>query len=118
MKKTLPLVLLVAATACSTRRRAQDIASSLRPSENPPDHFVVGSPEGDETSEPGASPARDCRSPMVDPRDGTKLQLVWSSGGQGEYEVLAGRYGVGSGEVLRLDCATGRVLGIAKRRPG
>src|SRR5262245_30747587 len=113
MKKAL-LLLVVAAAACSVHRPA---TTSLRPAENPPDHFVVGTPDGDETSESGASPVRDCRSPMVDPRDGTKLRLVWSSGGQGEYEVLPGRYGVGSGEVLRLDCATGRVLGIATRRP-
>ena len=112
------LLLLLTTAACADRSAPQGTAATVRAAENPPDHFVIGTPDGDETTEPGASPTRDCRSPMVDPRDGTKLTLVWSNAGQGEYEVLPGRYGVGSGEVLRLDCATGRVVGIAKRRPG
>lgn len=36
-------------------------------------------------------------------------------GGIGDYQVPQGRYGVGAREVLRLDCNTGRVLGIARR---
>ena len=53
-----------------------------------------------------------CRSPMLDPRDGERLALVRSLGGEGDYRVPTGRYGVRSGELLRLECNTGRVIGI------
>ena len=112
------VLMLLAAVACAGRRAPADAASFLRAASDTPDHFVVGAHDGNATSEPGAAPSGECRSPLVDPRDGTKLTLVWSSGGHGEYEVLPGRYGVGNGEVLRVDCATGRALGIGQRRPG
>jgi hypothetical protein len=116
--RRLVAIALLATAGCASRIPVRDAAAAVRPATDTPDHFVVGTPDSDETTEPGASPARECRSPMVDPRDRTRLRLVWSSGGQGEYEVLSGRYGVGSGEVLRLDCATGRAVGVATRRPG
>ncbi len=53
-----------------------------------------------------------CRNPTLDPRDGTRLTLVRSLGGTGDYRVPAGMYGVGAGELLRLECAAGRVVGI------
>lgn len=81
-----------------------------------------------------------CTSPLVDPRDGTKLMLVRSQqvGGdltpttsrsptrdvvptsppghntfRGDYAVEAvGRYGMAANELLRIDCVTGRGLGI------
>jgi hypothetical protein len=52
---------------------------------------------------------------MVDPRDGTTLKLIRSKDGRGDYEVPPGRYGVGEGKLLRLDCATGRIVAIVKR---
>lgn len=58
-----------------------------------------------------------CRSPLVDPRDQTVLRMVRSgSDGIGDYEVPEGRYGVGRGEVLRVNCNTGEVLGVARRQ--
>lgn len=60
-----------------------------------------------------------CRSQVVDPRDGTRLRMVRVGGdGLGDYDAPEGRYGVGPKEVLRLDCNTGRVLGIARRQRG
>lgn len=56
-----------------------------------------------------------CWSPMVDPRDGTSLRLVRSANGLGDYEPPAGRYGVGSGQLLRLECASGKTVGIVAR---
>lgn len=52
---------------------------------------------------------------MADPRDGTQILLVRSTEHWADYQVPPGRYGVGGGEVLRLEPATGRVLGVVKR---
>jgi hypothetical protein len=78
-----------------------------------PDHFIVGAIGSADAREPRAGEG--CRNPMVDPRDGTALTLVRSDKGMGDYEVPEGRYGVGAKQLLRLDCATGRVVGIVKR---
>jgi hypothetical protein len=51
---------------------------------------------------------------MIDPRDGTKIVLEQSSDGRGFYRVPAGRYGVRPGELLVVECGTGRVIGIVK----
>ena len=80
-----------------------------------PDHFMVGTLEpGGALGEPRESGA--CRNPMVDPRDGTRLTLVQSQRGEagqvGDYRVPDGRYGVGAGELLRLDCGSGRAIGV------
>lgn len=97
--------------ACAT----SDFGSqrTLRPAREAPDRFVVGTFTGTETRE--AVAGEGCRSPMVDPRDGTRLRLVRSSRDVGDYAVPDGRYGVGGGEYLRLDCDTGAALGIASR---
>lgn len=87
-----------------------------RPAVDVPVHFLVGIHGGSETSEPG--PDATCRNPLVDPRTGEKLTLVRSSDGRGDYDVLPGRYGVGTGEALQIECATGRPLEIVKRRRG
>lgn len=56
-----------------------------------------------------------CHSPMVDPRDGTSLRMVTASGGVGDYEVPNFKYGVNEGELLRLNCRTGEVIGVVKQ---
>ena len=63
---------------------------------------------GDTLAGPG------CLSPMVDPRDGTEVRFVFSTS-YGEYELPAGRYGARAGELLRLECNTGRVIGLVPR---
>ncbi len=61
-------------------------------------------------------PGTGCRNPLLDPRDGTPLRLGSSISGVGEYEVPSGRYGVNAHERLRVDCNTGRSLGIVSIR--
>ena len=78
-----------------------------------PDHFKVGRTNGFEMSDPVADES--CRSPMIDPRDSTKIILFRSFDGRGDYEVPDGKYGVQKGQILRLDCATGQVVGIFKK---
>jgi hypothetical protein len=56
-----------------------------------------------------------CQSPMVDPRDGTEIGMLHSDHGQADYAVPGRLYGVGIGELLRLECNTGKVLGIVRR---
>lgn len=76
-----------------------------------PTHFLVMA-SGGVTAEPVPG---QCRNPMVDPRDQTRIVLVRSSEGRGYYRVPVGRYGVGSGELLLVECGTGRAMGIVKR---
>ncbi|MBK8502664.1 MAG: hypothetical protein IPL46_10835 [Saprospiraceae bacterium] len=78
-----------------------------------PDHFMVGRTNGFSMTAPEAD--GDCRSPMIDPRDSTKITLFRSFEGRGDYEVPKDMYGVEKGHILRLDCVTGRVIGIFKK---
>lgn len=112
-KSILSTALLLAAllTGCATSNLGEN--TPLRPVQNAPDRFLVGSFGGTSLEEP--TPGTGCRNPMVDPRDGTELQLVRSSEELGDYEVSQGRYGVGAGELIRLDCGTGDALGIVSR---
>ena len=56
-----------------------------------------------------------CLSPMVDPTDGTEVKMERAFGtGRGDYSVPEGKYGVQKGELLRINCRTGEVLGIVK----
>lgn len=65
----------------------------------------------------GLDPLR-CREALLDPRNDTEITLVRSRGGRrGDYEVPGGRYGVGSEELLRIDCETNTVIGIVSRDP-
>lgn len=56
-----------------------------------------------------------CLSPLLDPRDGLELRFVRSGTALGDYEVPEGRYGVQRGELLRIECNTGEVVGIVRR---
>jgi hypothetical protein len=81
-----------------------------------PDHFMVVATGVARREEPKAGEG--CKNPMVDPRNGTSLNLIRSKGGTGDYQVLGGSYelssayGVDSRHLLRVDCATGKALGI------
>jgi hypothetical protein len=64
--------------------------------------------DGDTIAGPG------CVSPMQDPRNGTEVRFVHSTW-YGDYEVPVGRYGSVAGELLRIECNTGRVMGLVRR---
>ena len=56
-----------------------------------------------------------CKNPIIDPLDGTELILVQSdSDGMGDYRVTGRKYGVNRGELLRVNCRTGVVVGIVR----
>ena len=86
--------------------------SAMKPAVDAPTHFLVRAPDG-RTVEPTRGGA--CQNPMIDPRDGAALILVRSAGGHGDYQVPVARYGVRRGELLRIECGTGLVIGIVKR---
>lgn len=84
-----------------------------------PDHFMVAALGIAKSDEPISGEG--CRNPMVDPRYGTLLHLVRFKDGKGDYQVLdkdfelKTAYGVDSQHLLRLDCNTGKALGIVSR---
>lgn len=90
--------------SCSSSRTGDVM---VRTAEDLPERFET--PTG--TSWGGNS----CRNPIVDPVDGTELVLIQSQAGLGDYSVEDGKYGVGRGELLRINCTTGEVVGIIKR---
>jgi hypothetical protein len=106
MRAYLPMLVLLGACAAATTPWT---ARELRAAEDTPPAFVT---------EDGEAAVQTCRSPMIDPRDQTRLRLVRSAvvGGaqRGDYEVPEGKYGVRAGELLRLDCESGESLGIVQ----
>ena len=76
---------------------------------DPPDHFQITASGLGRSRDP--KPGEGCRNPLVDPRDGTMLTLRRSANGVGDYWV-DGKYGVKSTQFLRIDCGTGKAVGI------
>jgi hypothetical protein len=111
--------LMVAGTGCSSSWDVYPVDAPSRPATETPDRFLVGAIQpGGPLTEPQRNGG--CRSPMVDPRDGTRLNLMQSQSGAsgefGDYAVPGRRYGARAGELLRMDCTTGRVVGFVPRR--
>ena len=91
-------------TSCSATQNPY--TTDMRPAENVPEQFLpVTGVVLDATS---------CKSPLIDPRDGTELTMVGSQNGLGLYRVSELKYGLRKGEVLKINCADGRVQGIVK----
>lgn len=108
MKKTRYLFLkagiIILILGCSGSRTGDPI---IRTAEDLPARFET--PAG--TSWGGNS----CRDPIVDPVDGSELVLVRSHAGLGDYSPEIGKYGVGPGELLRINCTTGEAIGIVRQ---
>lgn len=99
-------VVVIALAGCASTTFPSD--ADARPATGVPEQF---GPPGLADREASAA----CWNPMTDPRDGTAIRMARSSAGRGDYEVPPGRYGVREGELLRLDCTSGRVIGIVRR---
>lgn len=93
--------------ACTSAAIKNPENAILREAVNTPDLFLPE--EGEELDN------KSCKNPMIDPRDNSKIVLATSTAGTGDYEVPEGKYGVRKGELLRLDCTNGKVLGIVKK---
>lgn len=103
------LLCLMIFLSCGSSDVQRSMTSVLRPATDVPDRFE--SPEGVTRGENA------CLSPLTDPRDGTQiiLRTAFAEEGVGDYVVPSGLYGVGSRELLRINCRTGEVLGIVRR---
>jgi len=110
MKRIKFLLIIIAilnlTIGCSVFKNSSDNNLIIRQAENTPEKFVPAN---------GVSLDSDtCKSPMIDPRDGTQLLMVSASGGMANYKIVTGKYGLKKGELLRIDCSTGVVVGIVK----
>ena len=106
---------LVALQGCASSRGSME-APVVAEARNLPDHFMVAVTGVAQKEEPKSGEG--CRNPMVDPRNGTALNLMRSKNGVGDYQVLGSQYeldslyGVDPRHLLRIDCATGKAIGI------
>jgi hypothetical protein len=79
-----------------------------------PPRFVPRDPTG--VIAPADTLAGDgCLSPMRDPVTGVEIVLVRSESGLGDYDAPSGTYGMRDDQLIRLECNTGRVLGVVRR---
>jgi hypothetical protein len=114
MKRSLAVLVLALAGCASTSGKDMSgpvVGAAL----DAPDHFMVARSGIGKFEEPKADGA--CRNPMVDPRNKTELLLRRSAGGKGDYGVDlgvygGGKYGMTTQQLLRIDCATGKAIGI------
>lgn len=95
--------LIISSFSCGTKNTGND---GLRMATDAPDFF--DSPDGLDWG--------DCINTLIDPMDGTELILVHSRDGFGNYRVLGRKYGISKGELLRINCYTGEVIGIVRGR--
>ena len=89
-------------------------AGVLRNAEGVPNQFEPKNPDA-RIIPPDTIAGSGCLSPMVDARDGTEIGFLRSGDGYADYATPNGMYGVGRNELLRLDCNTGRVIGVVRR---
>lgn len=114
--RRLPLVAGVTAVLVAGCASGSDFgpgAPTPVPATDTPARFEPASPElrllpGDTLAGNG------CLSPMVDPRSGDSYPMVRSGSRQADYRVPAGRYGAVAGQLLRLECNTGRPVGLVR----
>lgn len=106
LSRTTIVVLALIPSACATAGNTL-WSSPVRPAQDAPVQF---------DTEDGSLPESGCRSPLIDPRDQSRIRLVRSGSTgtthRGDYEVPAGKYGVATGELLRIDCGTGQAIGV------
>lgn len=111
-----PAAFGLALAACSTAAGSGNFPTSVLPTmpKDAPAHFVPA----DSTKtlvRADTSSAAPCISPMKDPRTGVAIILVRSENGVGDYLAPSGSYGIPDGQLLRLECSSGEVLGLVRR---
>jgi hypothetical protein len=106
----------VALAACSAAAGSGSFPTAVLPAmpTGAPAHFVPADPMKTMGSA-DTSNASPCLSPLKDPRTGTTIILVRSENGVGDYLAPSGAYGIPDGQLLRLECGSGEVLGLVRR---
>lgn len=99
------MIFLLAATSCGSSGTTAELIS--RAPENVPEAFVP--------AEGVVFDATSCKSPLIDPDDGTEIMMIRSHSTFGDYLGPEGKYGLRKRELLRINCSTGEVIGIVKR---
>lgn len=112
--KTSGIVIFASVSLAACASTSWPIEANSSVISDTPDHFLVIEGDTGATSEP-SGPA--CRNPMTDPRDGTRLALVRSSGGFGDYQPDRRRYGLADNQLLRINCSNGRPVGATTGAP-
>ena len=107
-------LLATLAVACATTSTFSP-ATPMRAGRDLPARFDP--PPGFERVQPADTLAGSaCLNGLRNPDDGTTLRMVRSSDTLADYEVPAERYGVEATELLRVECNSGRPVGIVKRQ--
>jgi len=109
---TVALATLLAA-ACGGTSGMQSVIENPAPVTAPARFVPADSAGVVEPTDTLAGPG--CLSPMVDPVTGTRILLVRSESGLGDYQAPSGSYGMRDNQLIRLECNTGRVVGVVRR---
>jgi hypothetical protein len=102
------VLMLAASGGCSTWHKA------IATTPDRIDRLATGVPEQFLREDGSPITGNTCLTPLMDPRDKSLVQLVRTIPVQGDYRVGAGKYGVSGNELLRIDCTTGRPVGIVR----
>ena len=97
--------------ACAGARANLPPDEIARPAVGTPARFLFDASAVSDTSD-----VTDCRTPLLDPQDGSRITRVRSvRDRRADYAVTGGRYGVGPRDLLRINCQTNAVVGIVPR---
>jgi len=109
-----PLLTLLLLAGCSTHAGSMGSVIEQPAPVTAPLRFVPA--DSTRVVAPADTMAGDgCLSPMKDPVTGVQIILLRSESGLGDYLAPSGSYGLRDDQAIRLDCNTGRVLGIVRR---
>ena len=108
------LALVLGVSGCFIGMSSGGSGGVQRPAEDVPNRFEPKNPDA-RLMPADTIAGSGCLSPMVDPRDGTEIGFLRSDKEYADYAVPGRMYGVGTRELLRLECNTGKVLGVVRR---
>ena len=111
---SVPFFALLLTSGCSTHAGSMHSVVEQPPPVTAPLRFVPL--DSANVIAPADTMAGDgCLSPMKDPVTGVQIVLLRSESGLGDYQAPSGSYGLRDDQAIRLDCNTGRVVGIVRR---
>jgi|SRR5690606_21472841 len=97
---------IVTFISCGPSRTSQ-ASGVVRPVPDAPESF--SSPFATSPDDP------ECQSRLIDPVGQVELILVQSLGEVGHYLAPPGKYGMAADELLRIECRTGKLIGVVRK---